>query len=112
MLRSAPAGGQFTVVVTAVLVLLLELGSVDEVETVATFEMVELHVALLGTVKAIANALLCPLASVMLLHRTFVPFTAQVESDSPLLKVKPEGIASAILTVWAVSGPAFVRVAV
>jgi len=68
--------------------------------------MVELQVALLGTVNAMAMVLLWPLASVMLLQSTFEPFKAQLESEDPLLNVRPAGTGSATLTVCAVPGPA------
>jgi len=103
---------QSTVVVTVALVLFPAFGSVEDVETVAWFAMLELHVAVEGTVNAILRVLLWPFASVMLLHSTFAPFTAQLPSDAPLLNVSPDGMGFAILTVCAVPGPALLTIMV
>tara|TARA_Y100000310_G_C20561326_1_gene753198 strand:+ start:432 stop:812 length:381 start_codon:yes stop_codon:yes gene_type:complete len=103
---------QFTVVVMVALVLLPLLGSVDELDTVTWFEMVDPHVAVLGTLKEMVTVLAEPFTREMLLHRIFAPFCIQFTEDPPLLYVSPDGMGSLMVTPSAVSGPAFVTVAV
>ena len=104
--------GQLTGVETIWLALFPEFGSVEELETVAWFVIVELQVCVCETSKAMVTVFESPLFNEKLLHSTFDPLSTQLGSDKKLLKVRPEGTGSEIVTLAAAAGPLFVAVTV
>jgi hypothetical protein len=107
--RSEPCGcWQVTVVFTVELWLLLGFGSVEDAETEAAFWIVvPLQDMETGTLKETLNPRCCPLVRLKLSQRTFAPFCTQCVSDCAALKLRPEGIGSAMTIFVAVPGPAF-----
>jgi len=103
---------QLTVVETVWLVLLLVTGSVEDVETVATFTMDVLQVAEDETRKTTFTALDWPAVRLKLSQRTLDPFKWQELSEPDVWKVRLAGTTSARTTFVAVPGPAFVAVRV
>src|SRR3989338_6171475 len=119
MPRSASSTGQYTLAVTALLVLLAGFGSVEEPETVAWLLMLASHRASAGTVKETVMVLLWPFVRLKVSQRMFPPFTTHPGSDAAGSNVSGTGwprefstvgMGSAIVTFVAVLGPRFVAV--
>jgi hypothetical protein len=93
-------------VFTVELWLLLGFGSVEDAETEAAFWIVvPLQEIVEGTLKLTWTDFDWPIVRLKLLQRMFAPFWMQETSDCAALKLKPEGIGSAMTTFVAVAGP-------